>query len=925
MGVLCITLSSNSRIFAYQETNLVDKFIVNKYSKDDVLPTNTVTDIHIAASGMLYAASNEGLIVHDGLNWDVLNKKNSPDLLSDRILKIFETSGGHIFIQDQSNYLYSVNIQKQVVNIKDPLTNQPMVVKAAAEDSERLTVVTENQLVTIHSDLTVKTRSHSINGVIWDLVVIGDTTYVISSKALYALTNSEESVIKEEFSHVDIDYFTSLDMVSNTLLITGNGGIDCIPFNEQGICDNYSFKSMDGEKVYHLSSKAKNGSIISTNKRLIQKQQTIISNLYNHEGLMYESVLNIGIDEFLLTSGGVWSTDQQIYSPRVEVVDAASDGENIWLTSDQRGIVQIKQNQFTHFTSPGLVNSYSVIEQNSNIWGGSFEYGFSKAEPEAMLISTDSHSLPNNTIRMMASLQNGGILISTWGEKPVLYRNGEIARLPELDNIDWLTTNVAEGLYEFADGALLIGTIESLILIDDDKSVTILTDDSGAPVKGVSRIVADPFSDKLYLCSQFNGLYVFEGNKVESIVREGDPLHIRDIYFSSPGKFWAATYSSGLVRYTVDQNNKIVETLTLDEALGLPGVGVHKFIKVNDDELWMSSNNGLFKVNNSSLDEAVESGKPLQSLQVFTEKDGLLNREFNGGSQNTGLLDSKGNVWFANQSGLVRFNPATIKATNSSIDNFYIRDFSNIENNAQWIAPDSVLISGRSDEFSFNYAHISSSQNHTDNIWYTVNGEEWIYPTWVGKTNTIDLPKGEVDVQFAVYPEKEAFYTLSIIRNTPLVNQVWFRMLIASLIFMGIFILLLMRRRFRTHDHSNSQSAAKHEKEPEKTEIELITEFIYANYQNPDYNLDDLAKDATMSRSTMYRVWGKERDDTLNEFLLSVRLQKGIELLVEEGKTITEAAELAGFRSQSYFSKVFKKYYGLSPTKYLEQRNAVNS
>ncbi len=55
---------------------------------------------------------------------------------------------------------------------------------------------------------------------------------------------------------------------------------------------------------------------------------------------------------------------------------------------------------------------------------------------------------------------------------------------------------------------------------------------------------------------------------------------------------------------------------------------------------------------------------------------------------------------------------------------------------------------------------------------------------------------------------------------------------------------------------------------------------------------------------------------TINEFIRQVRMNKASALLRTGEYTISEAAELAGFRDVFYFSNTFKQYFGVSPNYY---------
>ena len=58
---------------------------------------------------------------------------------------------------------------------------------------------------------------------------------------------------------------------------------------------------------------------------------------------------------------------------------------------------------------------------------------------------------------------------------------------------------------------------------------------------------------------------------------------------------------------------------------------------------------------------------------------------------------------------------------------------------------------------------------------------------------------------------------------------------------------------------------------------------------------------------------------SFTEYLTQVRLEHAKNMLKEGNMSIKEVAYATGFHSQSYFSKIFKKYTGTSPSEYQEQ------
>jgi len=69
-----------------------------------------------------------------------------------------------------------------------------------------------------------------------------------------------------------------------------------------------------------------------------------------------------------------------------------------------------------------------------------------------------------------------------------------------------------------------------------------------------------------------------------------------------------------------------------------------------------------------------------------------------------------------------------------------------------------------------------------------------------------------------------------------------------------------------------------------------------------------------VSGSLLYKKIKSLTDQSPSDFIRVVRLTKAIELLQTENHSITEVSELCGFASVGYFSTVFKKHYGKSPS-----------
>lgn len=92
-------------------------------------------------------------------------------------------------------------------------------------------------------------------------------------------------------------------------------------------------------------------------------------------------------------------------------------------------------------------------------------------------------------------------------------------------------------------------------------------------------------------------------------------------------------------------------------------------------------------------------------------------------------------------------------------------------------------------------------------------------------------------------------------------------------------------------------------------------EFIRLNYAN-DIRMADIAAFCQCSESYISHIFKKSMNQNINQYINQVRIDKAKELIAETWCSFNEISGRCGFSDPNYFSSVFKRHTGLSPSKY---------
>ena len=101
--------------------------------------------------------------------------------------------------------------------------------------------------------------------------------------------------------------------------------------------------------------------------------------------------------------------------------------------------------------------------------------------------------------------------------------------------------------------------------------------------------------------------------------------------------------------------------------------------------------------------------------------------------------------------------------------------------------------------------------------------------------------------------------------------------------------------------------------------IQKVMQWLEDNVADAEVTVDQLASYVGMGRTSMYNkikgLTGKSPVELIQEF----RMEKATYYLKSGQYSVSETSYKVGFSDPGYFSRSFKKYFGVSPAEYIKQ------
>jgi len=323
---------------------------------------------------------------------------------------------------------------------------------------------------------------------------------------------------------------------------------------------------------------------------------------------------------------------------------------SIWLGTDGQGLYRLRRNVVSVLSQEdGLPdrNIYPIFQdRDGKIWIGTWNKGLVCDDHGKFKTFTTVNGLVSNRITAISEDHDGILWVAS---DPGLQKM-------QNDRFEPVRTTLGRGIavvraiHEDSEGTRWFGTAEGLFQ-NKNSAWKLIKAKEGLAGDDV-RVIIDGRAGNLWI-GGYGGLTRLDHGKFQHWTQaDGLPSDtIRCLYEDKDGVLWIGTYDGGLGRL---QDGHFTQ-YTLQS--GLFNNGVFQILEDSLENLWMSSNRGIFRVSKHELNEVARGARRTVRSIAFTKSQGLRNAECNGGLWPAGIRARDGKLWFPTQDGVAIIDP----------------------------------------------------------------------------------------------------------------------------------------------------------------------------------------------------------------------------------------------------------------------------
>ncbi len=324
---------------------------------------------------------------------------------------------------------------------------------------------------------------------------------------------------------------------------------------------------------------------------------------------------------------------------------------SVWICSNASGIDQLKPSRFRVIgTGQGLSHPTvtSILEAADGAMWIATENGLNRFLDGEMTVFGQDEGLSWNMIFTVAEEADGTIWAGAWKGLNRL-QNGNITQYGVEDG---LPGNTIWCSYRDPDGTVWFGTAKGVVARRNAAFTTLNHANSGLSHDDVRCLLRDR-QGRFWVGTSY-GLNLLQDGRFQNFFEaaKDQPFNIiLTLHEDAGGGVWFGTQGNGLFVY---RDGRFTRFTT---AGGLFDNTVFKILEDDSNNLWLTSNRGLFQVSRKQLEAVARGEMGRVTGRIFGRQDGLPSSEFNGTIQPNSWKTRDGQLWFGSMAGAVIVDP----------------------------------------------------------------------------------------------------------------------------------------------------------------------------------------------------------------------------------------------------------------------------
>lgn len=554
------------------------------------------------------------------------------------------------------------------------------------------------------------------------------------------------------------------------------------------------------------------------------------------------------------------------------------DGEGYyWIWQGRKGLALYQENNPPIFLSNQPIGSLQYVDQTlqqrlcgNGIWASVGGKLFAITHQNKHITATALTVIPQENIRAIAE---------------------------DATNRLWLTTDQGAWLYNYRSGQL-----QRLC-----KSTSFLTNKLIVG-NGVSYTIGS------------NSVWKITENR-ESIKLPISPKNYFALTMSPEGVLWLATKDGGIYRY---ENSQLIE----DEYISQEGKQNIKMMKFDGTgHLWVLGDQKLIEYHPQNHSQLIWLAHgPRMKMDYYSSLEAMSANQMGvGGAGAFVILNSSTSL---NNKSEVTAVPKVSSITFQ-------------KEGTQLININEKTINIKPSQATFTVTLSTDEHLYSSNICYAYRlgkNEPWTQLEQ-GQNFIVFTQLGKGDYPLYVKATDrngcwgEEQLCLTIHRQAEWYASWWAILIYIAIGSLIIYGLILLNRRIRYLDKLQhlQDKLSLHKVELKQEDIKTdrfdsefmqqVIKLIELHLSESDYHVEQLCSDMYMSKVNFYRKLKKLTGSSPIELLHEIRLKQAAHLLVNNPKVpVADIAAKVGFATPSYFTKCFKKLFGVMPTQYAESQ-----